>query len=170
MNLTPLTAARGFDGYKGHIAEDPDSEIITDTIVTAGNASDGSVAEDLIADLLNNDADTDRDAEPADADVETDDTEPADAEEPTVYGDAAYGTGEFRQRLDDADIDSKCRTQPPAKPKDRYSKDRFTIDIETDTVTCHTSVRAGLRPRPSATAIASSAIACGTVTSIWNLP
>ena len=25
------TAARGFDGYKGHIAIDPDSEIITDT-------------------------------------------------------------------------------------------------------------------------------------------
>ena len=25
------TAARGFDGYKGHVAVDPDSEIITDT-------------------------------------------------------------------------------------------------------------------------------------------
>ena len=47
------TSARGFDGYKGHIAEDPDSEIITDTTVTPGNAGDGSVAEDLIDDLLN---------------------------------------------------------------------------------------------------------------------
>nr|WP_287389669.1 hypothetical protein [Candidatus Microthrix sp.] len=27
------TAARSFDGYKGHIAEDPDSEIITATII-----------------------------------------------------------------------------------------------------------------------------------------
>jgi hypothetical protein len=35
------TAARGFDGYKGHIAEDPDSEIITNTTVTAGNVADG---------------------------------------------------------------------------------------------------------------------------------
>lgn len=46
------TAARGFDGYKGHIAIDPDSEIITATTVTAGNAADGSVAEALVADLL----------------------------------------------------------------------------------------------------------------------
>jgi len=42
------TAARGFDGYKGHIAVDPESEIITDTIVTPGNTADGSVAADLI--------------------------------------------------------------------------------------------------------------------------
>jgi hypothetical protein len=34
------TASRGFDGYKGHIAVDPDSEIITATEVTAGNAGD----------------------------------------------------------------------------------------------------------------------------------
>jgi Transposase DDE domain/Transposase domain (DUF772) len=46
------TAARGFDGYKGHIAIDPDSEIITATTVTAGNASDGSVADALVADVL----------------------------------------------------------------------------------------------------------------------
>jgi len=46
------TAARGFDGYKGHIAIDPDSEIITATTVTPGNASDGSVGEVLVADVL----------------------------------------------------------------------------------------------------------------------
>lgn len=46
------TAARGFDGYKGHIAIDPDSEIITATTVTAGNVADGSVAEALVADVL----------------------------------------------------------------------------------------------------------------------
>jgi hypothetical protein len=31
------TAAWGFDGYKGHVAVDPDSEIITATTVTPGN-------------------------------------------------------------------------------------------------------------------------------------
>jgi hypothetical protein len=46
------TAARGFDGYKGHAAVDPDTEIITATTVTPGNAGDASVAEDLVADLL----------------------------------------------------------------------------------------------------------------------
>ena len=43
------TAARGFDGYKGHVGIDPDTEIITATTVSAGNAGDASVAEDLIA-------------------------------------------------------------------------------------------------------------------------
>ncbi|CAN5399511.1 hypothetical protein BH24ACT7_BH24ACT7_26670 [soil metagenome] len=46
------TSARGFDGYKGHAATDPDSEIITATVVTPGNAGDASVAEELIDDLL----------------------------------------------------------------------------------------------------------------------
>ena len=49
------TAARGFDGYKGHVGIDPDTEIITATTVTAGNAGDASAAEDLISDLLDTD-------------------------------------------------------------------------------------------------------------------
>jgi len=67
------TAARGFDGYKGHVAVDPDSEIITDTAVTPGNAGDASVADDLIDDLLDGDGDGGGGAK--------------------VYGDSAYGTG-----------------------------------------------------------------------------
>src|SRR5512133_1070984 len=39
------TSARGFDGYKGHAAVDPDSEIITATTVTAGNAGAAGGAE-----------------------------------------------------------------------------------------------------------------------------
>jgi hypothetical protein len=38
------TSARGFDGYKGHIAVDPDSEVITGTAVTPGNSGDAEVA------------------------------------------------------------------------------------------------------------------------------
>jgi hypothetical protein len=60
------TAARGFDGYKGHVAMDPDSEIITDTVVTPGNASDASVAEDLIDDLIDYTDDALEDATAAD--------------------------------------------------------------------------------------------------------
>lgn len=45
------TQTRSFDGYKGHVAMDPDLEIITDTAVTPGNAGDAAVAEDLISDL-----------------------------------------------------------------------------------------------------------------------
>src|SRR3954471_9831528 len=43
------TRQRGFDGYKGHVAIDPDSEIITSTTVTAGNIADGAAALDLLA-------------------------------------------------------------------------------------------------------------------------
>ncbi len=46
------TAARKFDGFKGHVAVDPDSEIIAATVVSPGNAGDASAAADLIADLL----------------------------------------------------------------------------------------------------------------------
>ena len=118
------TQARGFDGYKGHVAVDPDSEIITDTTVTPGNAGDASVAEDLIGDLLD---DEDR------------------SDDAKVYGDSAYGTGEFQQRLDDEDIDSGCRTQPPSAPAGRFGKDRFAVDLEHDNVTCPAGVTVTIR-------------------------
>ena len=74
------TAARGFDGYKGHLAVDPDSEIITATMVTPGNAGDASVATDLIADLL---TDTPTTEAPASEAPTTDDPgQPGGAEEP----------------------------------------------------------------------------------------
>ena len=38
------TAARGFDGYKGHISLDPDSELIVATEVTPGNVGDAAPA------------------------------------------------------------------------------------------------------------------------------
>ncbi|TMR00320.1 transposase, partial [Nonomuraea turkmeniaca] len=46
------TVSRSFDGYKGHIAEDPDSEIITATKVTPGNIGDAESAAELLADIL----------------------------------------------------------------------------------------------------------------------
>ena len=46
------TSARGFDGYKGHLAADPDSEIVTATMVTAANSGDADPAEDLLAEDL----------------------------------------------------------------------------------------------------------------------
>ena len=58
------TSARGFDGYKGHIAVDPDSEMITATTTTAGNAGDAGSVDTLLAGDLpaeTADADDDRD-------------------------------------------------------------------------------------------------------------
>ncbi|MEJ7801112.1 MAG: transposase [Ilumatobacter sp.] len=148
------TAARGFDGYKGHIAEDPDSEIITNTTVTPGNAGDASVAEDLIADVFNDDDDGGGVAGEADGDDRD------GAAKPAVYGDSAYGTGEFQQRLDDAGIDSRCRTQPPSAPKGRFGKDHFHVDLEADTVTCPTQVTVTIRRSGDGSGIAYFAEAC----------
>jgi hypothetical protein len=151
------TAARGFDGYKGHAAIDPDSEIITDTVVTAGNVSDGSVATDLIDDLL---APTDA-ATPAGEDTTGETTmaedvggepssdaaaETADASgRPVVYGDNAYGTGEFQELLDRNDIDSRCKTQEPVAADGMFTKSHFDIDLEDDEVTCPNCVTAPIR-------------------------
>jgi hypothetical protein len=46
------TSARAFDGYRGHIAVDPDSEMITGTTVTAGNKGDAAAAPELLDDLV----------------------------------------------------------------------------------------------------------------------
>jgi hypothetical protein len=46
------TAARGFDGYKRHVAVDPEAEIITAAAATAANADDASVAEALLTDSV----------------------------------------------------------------------------------------------------------------------
>jgi hypothetical protein len=154
------TAAHSFDGFKAHAAIDPDSEIITATAVSAGNAGDASVAEELIADLLGgNDAATDGATGNDPADDEANGADPA-TERPTVYGDAAYGTGELQSRLADAGIDSKCKTQPPASRKGLYAKDRFVVDLERDVVTCPAEVIVAIRRRQDGTGIVTFGEAC----------
>jgi len=76
------TAARGFDGF----AVDPDSEIVTATCVTPGNAGDGSVAKELLKEVL------DSSATPAE-----------------VYGDASYRTAEIVEHLEAQTPTSRCR-------------------------------------------------------------
>ena len=174
------TAARSYDGYKAHVSIDPDTEIITATTVTPGNAGDASVAEDLITDLLNTDStDTDLlDTDSTDtdtADTETvpghddgvSDTDTADVEAgqddgvsdgegsdgegsdgegtAAVYGDNAYGTGGFHERLEQAGIESKCKTQSPVAKGGLFAKDRFGIDLQRDTVSCPAGHTAPIR-------------------------
>jgi hypothetical protein len=160
------TQARGFDGYKGHAAVDPDSEIVTATVVSAGNAGDASVAEDLIADLVHDKEDVDSESAPAGAD--TDDApastpdEVAAPERPAVYGDNAYGTGPFHECLEDAGIDSLCKTQRPTAAGGLFTKDRFDIDLEDDTVTCPNHVTVGVTRHGNGGGIASFGDACAT--------
>ncbi len=144
------TSARRFDGYKGHIAVDPDSEIITATAVGAANAGDAAAAEGLIEDLVGGGGDDHDGTHDGDG----------DGGRPRVYGDAAYGTGDFLNVLANADIDSRCKTQPPAAPAGRFAKDRFVIDLDADTVTCPNSVTVTIRRNTDGDGIASFADAC----------
>ncbi len=117
------TVSKGFDGYKGHIAIDPDAEIITATTVTPGNAGDGTVADELIADL-----------------TDATETRTGENERPRVYGDSAYGSGENQSRLEEEGIDSRCKTQEPCAAGGLFTKDRFEINLDRRTVTCPNGV------------------------------
>jgi Transposase DDE domain/Transposase domain (DUF772) len=116
--------ARGFDGYKGHVAIDPDSEVITAAEVGAANAGDGAMAATLLADLPTGSA--------------ADPTQPAAAAQPPpiVYGDAAYGTGALLADLDQRGITAMTRVAAPTAPAGHFTKQQFRIDLDQHTVTC----------------------------------
>jgi hypothetical protein len=147
------TAARGFDGYKGHAAVDPDSEIITDTVVTPGNAGDASVAADLIDDLVSAGDD-------GAAEQHNDGACAHQAARPTVYGDNAYGTGEFHEYLAEGDIDSRCKTQQPTAAGGMFTKADFDIDLDADTVTCPNQTTVPIRRNVNGDGTASFGPAC----------
>jgi hypothetical protein len=118
------TNHRGFDGYKGHISVDPDSEIIVASTVGAANQGDAAVAEDLLGELIEGIVPrTDRPLRPADP-------------EATVYGDAAYGSGDLLATLEDCRIDPNIKVPDAPNAGGRFSKDDFRVDLESDTVTC----------------------------------
>lgn len=133
------TAAKGFDGYKGHAAADPDSEIITDTTVTPANTADGAVAQDLIGDLVD---------------------DPTRGDDGEVFGDAAYGTGAFQEFLEDNDLVSGCKTQPVTPAGGLFSKDRFAIDLDADTVRCPNQVTVTIERRSDGSGTARFRAAC----------
>jgi hypothetical protein len=62
-----------------------------------------------------------------------------------VYGDNAYGTGEFQSELEDAGIASGCKTQSPTAAGGMFTKDRFDIDLGAGTVTCPNNVTVAIR-------------------------
>lgn len=106
------TASRGFDGYKGHLAIDPDSEIITATEVTAGNVGDASAAEALLGDVLPPDVHDAQTALEESSMAETPSTESAE-----VYGDASYGTARRSPTSGNAAKHVPCERGAPCPSK-----------------------------------------------------
>jgi len=168
------TQARGFDGYKGHIAIDPDSEIITMAGVTAANVGDGSVAKDLLQDVIP--VATER----ADAAASAEPTSTAEPQEPVgaappvtsskgavaasepveVYGDASYGSAEVLTHLEQAGAVPNVKVQSAAAPDGHFTKDAFRIDLDTNTVTCPAGRLVQIRRREDGSGVASFGLAC----------
>lgn len=73
------TTARKFDGYKGHVAVDPDSEIITQTAVTPANVADAEVTQTLLGEFTTTAANT-RDTDDTEGDASGPDRDPADSD------------------------------------------------------------------------------------------
>jgi hypothetical protein len=136
------TSARGFDGYKGHIAIDPDAEIITATGVTPGNSGDAEAAAGLLADLLPGDQDAAAGGTASDA-GSTGTAAAAGDGQAAVYGDAAYGSGDLLELAEQAGIYNGIKCQPPAAVKGHFPKDR--IDLDARTVTCPAGVTVPIR-------------------------
>lgn len=107
---THKTAHSYRDGYKAHVAAEPDTGLITDVELSAGNVGDAEIAPDLI------------------------DDEPEGTE---VLGDSAYGAGEFRDHLNKNNMTAVIKP-PPLRPavEGGFTLDDFDIDETAGTVEC----------------------------------
>ena len=113
------SASRRFDGYKVHISESLESELITGVLVTAGNAYDGEHAADLFEEVKRQ-----LGRLPA-----------------VVLGDSHYGSCDVRVALEALTDEEGERVEviaklPPTPSRKRFSKDDFEIDLEQGQVTC----------------------------------
>ena len=107
------SAAQRFDGYKGAIAVEAESQVIADVDVIPGNAHDSQDAPSLI-----------RQAE-----------ENLEAPIETILGDTAYGTVEAR--LDAQEHHYEVIAPVSRGPHSgRFTKEDFVIYLQHDSVTC----------------------------------
>jgi hypothetical protein len=149
------STAHGFDGYKGHVAIDPDSEIITAAAVGPANAGDAAMATALLADLPQ---------APSGQESSASDAAPADqapaGPAPVVYGDAAYGTGALLANLAQHGVTAMTKVAAPTAPQGHFPKDRFRIDLDQGTVTCPARLKVPILPARGGGGVARFGRAC----------
>jgi hypothetical protein len=124
------------DGYRAHVAADPDTGIITDEKLTkaAGQEnSDPAVAGEFL-----------------DAGAGTGDIAPgrtADAGDLSWYGDSAYGTGDLRAAIGNAGHQAVIKPKPLKAPVEGgFTADDFAVDEQAGTVTCPAGVTRTIPP------------------------
>jgi hypothetical protein len=136
------TAAHGFDGYKAHVAIDPDAEVIGAAEVSPATSGDAVVAPTLLGDLT------------------TDGQSSGQAARAVVYGDSAYGTGPHLAWLDQQRLTPMVKTQLPTAPGGRFAKDQFRIDLQAGAVTCPARVTVAISPARRGGGRARFGVAC----------
>jgi Transposase DDE domain len=167
------TAARGFDGYKGHIAIDPDAEIITSSTVTPGNVADGSVAKQRLEEVLPvvdpphvppavdpPRGDVQQGGDAAGPIQQADAPQAASSEPVEVYGDASYGTADMLKHLEGAGAVANVKVQLPAGRDGLFSKEAFRIELASNTVTCPNGVLVQIRRSKDGSGLAVFGAAC----------
>jgi IS5 family transposase len=128
------------DGYRAHLVAEPGTGLITDAELTKAAGTDNSDAA-IAATFLTND------------------TEPAEAEEPTGaeaaageqvrswFGDSAYGTGDLLAAIEAAGHRAVIKPKPlPTAVKGGFSIDDFAVDEQAGTVTCPNQVTRPISP------------------------
>jgi hypothetical protein len=152
------TDAHRFDGYKGHIAIDPDSEFITATHVTAGNVGDADAAPELLRDVLTPVAQPTTAAPTSGNEPRT--SEPKDAAPAEIYGDASYGSAALLEVIENGGAVAEVKVQPSPAVKGCFSQDNFVIDEQARTVACPRGVLVMLRLNKDHSATARFGSAC----------
>jgi hypothetical protein len=129
---------RHFDGDKAHLSIDPDSEPIDEVAATPANTPDREAVSDLLAPL---------------ADEE---------DKPEVLGDSAYADGATRDALAEKGFTITAKCQPVRNATGLFTKDRFDVDLETNTVTCPAGQRVTTNPTRDESGRASFKVYCKT--------
>jgi hypothetical protein len=143
------------DGYRAHVAAEPETGIITDEALTKAAGSENSdpgVAAKFLA------ADNDEDEDGATDAARHRDGDPCDEDGPREwYGDSAYGTGDLRGAIADAGHRAVIKPKPlQAAVEGGFTVDDFTVDERAGTVVCPAG---HIRPL-SATRVASFGALC----------
>ncbi len=146
------------DGYRAHVAADPETGIITDEKLTGASGtenSDPAVAEEFLAAGTAGDDGDRMDGEHADRGAAC--SQDSGDDRLAWYGDPAYGTGDLRGAICDAGHDAVIKPKPLQAPAEGgFTIDDFTVDEQAGTVTCP----AGQVTQLSRTRIATFGVAC----------
>ncbi len=113
---------RRFDGYKAHLSIDPDSELIDEVAVTAANVPDRDAVGELVGALSD------------------------EADRPEIVGDSAYADGATRAALGQDGFEVVAKVPPVRNATGLFTKDRFVVDLESQSVTCPAGQRVAINP------------------------